>query len=351
MSKNIARIGIIGTGWWTTQAHIPALKDYTDTEIVALCDSDLARLKNTSAFYDISKTYTDFHEMIDNENMDGVLIATSNDSHHQIAKYALEHELHLLIEKPMTEKAKHGKELLDLSKKYKKEIVIGYTFHYTPLAQKARKIVQSGKLGDVYLASSTFDTMVIEFIKNNPEAYRNVFNWPVHGPTPQNFSKYGQGQMQLTHSVALMLFITDLLPKKVHSFMSNFEVDVDLADIVNVLFENEALGSLSSIGNIPIGDTEYHELKIFCSQGYLTMDMLRSGKLYIRTHDGKEDGLTIINEYDKYPIYAPARNLVDVILGRDENHSPPIIAQRAVEIVEAAYKSAASGKIVTIYEL
>ena len=100
--KEKARIAVIGTGWWSTYTHIPGLQTYTGAELVALCDQDKDKLQAAEAEYKVGRIYTDYRDMLDKEQLEGVIVATSHASHYEIARYCLEHDLHVMIEKPMT---------------------------------------------------------------------------------------------------------------------------------------------------------------------------------------------------------------------------------------------------------
>src|SRR5437870_2539444 len=96
-----ARIAVIGSGWWATQAHIPGLLVNPDATLVALCDADPARLQAAASAYGIELTYQDYQLMLEQEQLDAVVIATPHATHYQIACDALAHDLHVLVEKPM----------------------------------------------------------------------------------------------------------------------------------------------------------------------------------------------------------------------------------------------------------
>ena len=66
------RIGIYGCGSWANRTHIPNLLKLEGVEIVAVCDSNPESLKSTAEAFNIPKTYTDGHEMVDNEDMDAL---------------------------------------------------------------------------------------------------------------------------------------------------------------------------------------------------------------------------------------------------------------------------------------
>ena len=66
------RIGVIGTGWWATEAHLPAIKGNPDADITAICDTRPERLKLAAETFDVSKVYTDYREMLVKETLEEV---------------------------------------------------------------------------------------------------------------------------------------------------------------------------------------------------------------------------------------------------------------------------------------
>src|SRR6185436_15017023 len=103
-----ARIGVIGAGWWATTAHIPALQAHPDAELVALADLRPDILVKAAAKYGVSQTYTEYQEMLLRESLDGVVVAVWHAAHYDVARTCLEHNLHVLLEKPMTLLATHA---------------------------------------------------------------------------------------------------------------------------------------------------------------------------------------------------------------------------------------------------
>ena len=332
------------------EAHIPGLIDHPQAEVAALCDRDAGRLARAARHYGVDAVYDDLDRMLAQESLDGLVIATSNASHFELASKAIRAGLHLLIEKPMTETATHGRALLEAAERAGTQIVVGHTFHYTRLARRARELITGGAIGDVELLQSLFASSAIQHVRD-PDAPDGVYHYPVHRPTGQNFSAYGQGQNQLTHSAALAAFVIDDGPASVHAYMSNADVSVDAVDALSVRFAGGALGTLASLGTKPGDDTPHNELRIFGSQGWVEIDMERATVLRLHRYDGDDEEMRETDVSLHYPLRAPAQNLADVVLGRAPNLSPGSIAQRSVEIVDAAYRSAASGEPVTIADL
>ena len=344
-----ARIGVVGAGWWATEAHIPGLIEHPQAEISALCDLDADRAARAAEHYGVAAVYDDLDRMLARESLDGLVIASSNASHFELARRAIDAGLHLLIEKPMTETAPEGRALLEAAARAGTEIVVGHTFHYTRLARRARELIIGGAIGQIELVHSLFASSAIQLVRQ-PDVLEG-WDFPVHGPTGQNFSAHGQGQNQLTHSAALVAFVIDDGPESVHGYMSNADVAVDAVDALSVRFTGGALGTLASVGTKPGDDTPHNELRIFGSKGWMEIDMERATRLTLHRYDGEDEQLREADPAMHYPLRAPARNLADVALGRSPNLSPGWIAQRSVEIVDAAYRSAASGDPVTIADL
>lgn len=352
MTSKKARVAVIGTGWWATFAHIPGLQAHEGADLVALCDTDPARLNRAADEYQIDHRYPDVDSLLDAEQLDGVVVATTPATHYEVAKTCLERGLHTMIEKPMVSQSSQARELLQIAEDNDRQVIVGYPWHFTEHARQARELVQAGELGDIQFVTSIFASMVIEFYRRNPAAYQPVFNFPVHAPTDASaadtsFASGGQGQIQITHSSGLMFRVSGLRARNVSAFMNQFDVDVDLVDGISVQFDGGAVGIVGSTGNIGVGDGGQHELRIYGSKAYLIMEVI-NGTTTVRYHDGRETRFEPLPESDRYPMFATAGNLVDVINGTDVNRSPGEVGLRVVEFLEASYRSAAQGATVPV---
>ena len=103
-----ARIGVVGTGWWATEAHIPGLIEHPRAEVPALCDLDVERASRAAEHYGVAAVYDDLDRMLARESLDGLVVASSNATHFELARRAIDAGLHVLIEKPMTETRARG---------------------------------------------------------------------------------------------------------------------------------------------------------------------------------------------------------------------------------------------------
>jgi predicted dehydrogenase len=146
------RVGIIGTGW-IAEAHALAYAEMPDVEIVA--GADLVPGKAEKFFKDLGikgvRCYESGHEMLEEEeDLDAVSICVYNTQHAPCAIDALEHGVHVLLEKPFTVTLDEAIEVMKAEKKSGKLLTIGFQPRMSENMQMIKKIVDSGELGDIY---------------------------------------------------------------------------------------------------------------------------------------------------------------------------------------------------------
>ena len=344
-----ARIAVIGTGWWSTYTHIPGLLQHPDVELVAICDRDRDKLGAAARAYSVEGTYGDYQIMIDREQLDGVIVATNHASHYEITRACLAHDLHVMVEKPMTLYARDARHLVELAAERGRTLLIGYPFNYAPHALRARELIHSGRLGMIQFVSCTYSSRVIDLLRGGGTSQGSMF--PVHGPgavySQPALSGGGQGHLQLTHAGGLLFFVTGMRAGTVLARMHNHGLPVDLVDAMLVEFEGGALGTVGSTGN---GYLSRLDLQIHCEYGSIDLDMI-TPILTVHGPDGAREELGPEAD-DRDRRFAPLHNLVDIILERGDNGSPAEAGWRTVEMLDAAYRSAGrGGAAVAIAEL
>lgn len=155
-SQSPVKIAIVGIGNMG-RAHAKDVAALPQTELVAVCDIDEARVTETAAAHGVP-AFTDYHKMLDSVSLDGVIIATPHYDHPPMAIAAFERGLHVLLEKPVAVHVKVGNEMLAAyaeAKKKKAGLVFGAVFmqrtygHY----RKIKDLIDSGELGKLIRAS------------------------------------------------------------------------------------------------------------------------------------------------------------------------------------------------------
>lgn len=158
MKNGNVQIGVIGLG--VGRWHIESYREVSDAKVVALCDVDEEKLTKVSEHYGITRTYTDYKALCEDETIDAVSVCVPNALHAPIAVYALEHGRHVLCEKPLADTVAHGQEILQAARQAAKratvKAMVAMKLRYSKEAQYIRGQVEAGKLGHVYYGFSTY---------------------------------------------------------------------------------------------------------------------------------------------------------------------------------------------------
>lgn len=344
-----ARIAIVGSGWWATANHLPALTARADVDVVALCDTDISKARGAADHFGIEKIYTDLKSMLGQEKLDGAVVATYHAAHYPVARRCLEAGLHVFIEKPMTLYAREARHLVELAERRGAQIVMGYNHNHRRTTLHARECLGSGELGAVRYVSAQFSRPVSQLLAGIDEVQIPALHSPGDVYSDPRRSGGGHGQLQLTHLAGMVFFTTGLRIKSLGARMVNYGLAVDVAVACNVEFDNGALGTFGGTGHVS-GGGQSTGLTVFCEKGWLDLDDTE-GVLQIWREGGEPETLESAAGDQNYQ-HGPIDNFADVILGVAENHCSGVIGWRAVELLDAAYRSAArDGAAVTLKEL
>ncbi len=142
------KVAVVGAGYWGPNI-IRNFNQIPTCEMAICCDKDEKRLAHMSRLYPNLKTTTSYDDIINDPTIDAVAVCTHVSAHYPLAKKALEAGKHVLVEKPLTAKVEEAEELVELSKKNDKVLMVDHTFEYTAGVNKMKEIIESGLLGDV----------------------------------------------------------------------------------------------------------------------------------------------------------------------------------------------------------
>src|SRR5713226_4997188 len=142
------RFGVLGWGYWGPKiARNLATLPHASVSFIA--DTDAHRLASIELQQSGVQISTQAHDMF-RSDVDAVVIATPVRTHYALAKDALLHGKHVLVEKPLTASVVEAEELAQLAEQQGRVLMVGHTFVYNPAVNELRKLVQSGDLGKIY---------------------------------------------------------------------------------------------------------------------------------------------------------------------------------------------------------
>jgi predicted dehydrogenase len=147
-------IAIIGCGYWGVN-HVRVFSELRDAKLVLVCDAKEERLRSVRERYPLISTTTDWTEVLDNNWVDAVAIATPADTHFEIARQCLLRKKHVLVEKPITTNVVDAEVLIKTAEEQDRVLMVGHTFLYNEGIRKVKELVSDQSFGKIYYLHAT----------------------------------------------------------------------------------------------------------------------------------------------------------------------------------------------------
>jgi predicted dehydrogenase len=324
---------------------MPLLKARRDVELVGVAAPTQKTRDRVQANFGVPFATPEYRELL-TKPLDAVVISSPHGFHYQQAKASLKAGLHVLVEKPMTLRASEAWELVELADSLQRVLMVPTGYHYLPMVLAARQQMLQGAVGEVEYMLCHIGSALRSLYAGAP--------WP-YGmediPDPKDYysdpevSGGGQGYSQLSHSVMLMLWLTGLRAIEVFAYMTAPNARVDMYDAVVAKFDNGSIATISGAGTQPPNDPKHElDVRVFGSEGELRLDLYREW-MEVHRNDNNNFSLDVQPGDGDYACDGPLDLFVDLIEGKTvENLSPGDVAAKTIELIEAAYRSVASGR-------
>jgi predicted dehydrogenase len=141
-----ARVGVVGLNYWGPNL----VRNFDElAELAWLCDLDDAHLAPMAARYPHAKATTNFEDLLADDSLDAVVIATPVPTHYALAKQGIEAGKHVFVEKPPAMRAAEMDELVALAEVRDRVLMPGHLLLYHPGVLKLKELIDAGELGDV----------------------------------------------------------------------------------------------------------------------------------------------------------------------------------------------------------
>lgn len=332
------RIGVIGAGWFASRRHMPDIQRNEDAVLAALCRRDATALAHLAHHFEPEATYTDWKEMLERCPLDAVLIATPHNLHYEPAKAALERGLHVLLEKPMTVRSEEARELKSLAEE--RGLVLGIALNppYWAHCHRIRGAIHAGRIGEIE-ALNMFFTGNAQYVFGEAEKPADLPG--MVSPTMYRGDATACGGGYIidggSHLVSQALWVTGLRAKSVSCHMDTTPSDRRGALLITL--ENGALATILTLGDSKHSSRRVQNI-IAGSAGTITVEGFEF-RTRIEEHGEEPEEFT---ERDLPPVPGPVDNFITAVRGHGHLASPAEHGLQVVEVVEAAYKSAATGQ-------
>ncbi len=337
------KYALIGCGRIATN-HIKAATN-NKLCIVGVCDVVSEKMDEILQEHNLSddnniKKYEDYKDMIKNEKPELVSIATESGNHAEIALYCIEHDVNLIIEKPMAMSIEDANKIIALSDKKGVKVSACHQNRFNVAIQELRKAVEGGRFGKLSHGS-------IHVRWNRNQGYYDQAKWR------GTWAEDGGALMnQCIHGIDLLRWmmgdeVEEIYGATRQQFHDYLEAE-DLGMAV-VKFKNGAIGTIEGTTNVYPKNLE-ETLYIFGEKGTVKIGGTSANNIDVwefseeNEEDQKNKGL----EEETSNVYGNGHTslFADVIEAIKEDRKPYVDAvagRNALEAVLAIYKSQKDG--------
>ena len=381
-------VAVIGAGMagrthanaWRQVGTVFGSEGIPPIRLAAICDSYEPFARSARDSYGYERAVTDWHDIVDADDIDVVSVVVSNALHRQVAEDLVRAGKHVLCEKPLSDSLENARAMAELEANSQVVTGVGFNYRRHPSVAAIAELVRHGRLGDVTTFSGRY--------------------WCGYGvdPTVPMAWRYrgSQGSGALgdlgSHIIDVVEFvcgpirsvrggafatIIDKRPPALEgvaggrgttvSAQGIETVENDDIAVFNMTFESGAIGTIV-VSRVAFGLPNSMEFDVFGTQGRASFDLARSGEIIVddtSTPEGFSGPRQVLSN-PAFPYYKggssmdfagvgrtqieqftyQARAFLDQVLGLDEGFPPvPSFAHgyRRVCIADAVDRSAAAG--------
>jgi len=323
------KVAVVGCGYWGPNL-VRNFRSIPESEVKKICDMDHDRLAKMKELYPETNTTTDFEDLINDDEIDAIAIATPVFTHFELAKKSLLAGKHTFIEKPMAAKVDQCIKLIELARNKKLTLMVGHTFIYSAPVRKIKEIVTSGDLGELLCITSQ---------RLNLGLYQNDINvvWDL-----------------APHDVSIVLYVMDEFPVAVNC-QGKAHLSPGIEDVTNMTlnFKNGGFAIIQSswldpnkvrrmtfVGSkkmVLYDDCEpYEKIKIYDKRVEIPRHYDTLAEFHYAYHHG-DMHCPQLNLLE--PLKVQCQHFLDCIRERSEPQSSGLKGLEVVHVLEAASKS------------
>ena len=255
------RLGIAGCGRIASSIHLPILAGIGEAKVIALAEPDSARRQEAALRIPQAACVGEFADLLSVPELDAVVVTLPTDMHAKAAIAAFQRGLHVYLEKPVASSLAEGRDVLSAWRTAGTVGMIGYNYRFLPAYQRARDIVQSGRIGPLVVLRSIFCS-----------SRRALPSWKQRRETG------GGALLDLaSHHLDLAAWFAASAPLSLTCDLVSRETEDDTA-----LLQVEFAGGVSAQLLATFGGPERHHFEIIGENGALSVDPYGSDVVEIR---------------------------------------------------------------------
>jgi predicted dehydrogenase len=148
------KVGVIGAGS-ISDVHLESYSKNKQAELYAICDLNEQRAREKADKYGAPKIFTDYRELLKDQELDAVSICIWNNLHAETAIAALDAGKHVLIEKPLSMTVEEAKKIEEAVHRSGKLLQVGFVRRHATNTKILKQFIDAGDLGDIYYAKAS----------------------------------------------------------------------------------------------------------------------------------------------------------------------------------------------------
>jgi predicted dehydrogenase len=229
MENRKIKWGILGAGRIAT-SFATCLKEVSDSELLAVGSRDLLKAQKFATDYNIPRSYGSYEELVSDSDVDVIYIATPHNLHLENTLLALNHNKHVLCEKPLGVNQREVKIMIEKAGEKHLFLMEALWSRFLPKIIKTKELVESGEIGEVKLITASF------CFKSNYGPENRLFNKDLCGGTILDIGIY---------NIFLSLLILGM-PKSITAMAGISDQGVDNSCSYTFKYDDEALAVMHS---------------------------------------------------------------------------------------------------------
>ncbi|UFN48829.1 Gfo/Idh/MocA family oxidoreductase [Roseomonas sp. OT10] len=340
----MTRVAVIGAGWYAAASHIPTLASIPGVVLDGVCRLGAAELERVRREFGFAFASEDVAAVLA-RRPEAVIVASPHPLHHAHAAAALEAGAHVLVEKPMTLDPAGAWDLVARAERLGRHLLVANGYHWRPGLAEIRALLQGGAVGRIEHAACSFVSATRPVFAGAVGLRRwgEAFFRPDRGTWQDPAAGGGFAWGQMSHAVALLLWLTGLEPKAVAGAMLG--EPVDLACAATLRCAGGAVATLSGAAAWPEGQRALLRLLVTGEAGSLELS-LDQDRAALHRLDGAPRDLSPPAGAWSYDCEGPVRALVALARGKTvENLAPGTLGAGTVGVLSAWHASAHAGRV------
>ena len=244
-------IAVIGTGRIGSVHTRNLIRSIHEANVVAVCDIRLEVAQAVADELGIERVVKDYHELLEDRDIEAVLIATNTNTHAFIVKDAAKAGKQIFCEKPLALELADIDEVMKTVESSGVKLQIGYNRRFDKGFRQVRKIVSSGEIGQpciLHITNRDPEPPSLEYAKTSGGMFLDM---SIHDFDMVRFQIGEVEEIYAIGSVIVAPYLKDI-------------GDVDV-DIISLKFANGAVGAIDNSRKCVYGYDQ--RLEVFCSDG------------------------------------------------------------------------------------